>query len=350
MAGQGMEGYRFTVTGYRGFEAEILRLRNANRSRAQSASYLDWRYASQDGTPEPKIFWMNDRDGRSCGMAALIFRRFWLNNALQSVAVLGDISLNADLRGRGLGDSLLKFVAADLDRNHPDSLGFVMPNEVAQRSLASAGWTVGGTLRPYVFLLNPEQKLRRFTERSWLARALAGGAARILTGIARMHLKKDYSLEVVEDLDNALDVLWQRFDKARLALSDRGREVLRWRYIDHPQYRFKLAKLNRLGQPAGYLVYRVSDAERECSIYDLLLSRDSDLGCMLALLVEHMSKEGGTDILRLMLNNDHPYGNQLWKLGFIPRSPWGVFQLYGRTAQARLAASRWFLTYGDKDI
>ena len=40
----------------------------------------------------------------------------------------------------------------------------------------------------------------------------------------------------------------------------------------------------------------------------------------------------------------------LWKLGFIARNPWGVFQLYGKNAQARLAASRWFLTYGDKDI
>jgi hypothetical protein len=71
---------------------------------------------------------------------------------------------------------------------------------------------------------------------------------------------------------------------------------------------------------------------------------------MLALLAVHLAGQGGVDAIRLLLNDEHPYGGQLWKLGFVARPPAGVFQLYGRNAQARLEGCRWFLTYGDKDI
>jgi len=283
-------------------------------------------------------------------MAALIFRRFWANNALQHVAVLGDISLDAEMRGRGLGRSLLKFVAEDLDRNHPDTLAFVIPTEAAQRSLTSVGWTVGRRLKPYVFMLNPEEKLRRYLVSPWLAREIAGQAGKLMASVVRLHRKQGYSLHMVGELDDSFDTIWQRFDKTQFILSDRGIGALRWRYANHPQHEFKFASLDRHGQLAGYLIYQLSDVNRECSIYDLILLEQEDLGCMLALLVLHYADQGGIDTIRLLLNDDHPYSRQLWKLGFVARDHSGVFQLYGRTAQTRLGESRWFLTYGDKDI
>jgi GNAT superfamily N-acetyltransferase len=346
----GTERYQFTVTGYAGFQSEILRLRNANRSLARTARYLDWRYAGSNGAPEPKVYWMNDGAGRCSGMAAVIFRAFWIDNEPQHAAILGDISLDAELRGRGLGRSLLRFVAEDLDRHHPDCLAFVIPNGEAQRSLTSAGWASGGKLIPYVFMLNPEDKLRRVLRSARLARQIARPAAMLMTGVARLHRRQGYSLDLSGGLDDSLDAIWRRFDRKRLVLSDRSVATLNWRYASHPQAAFKFATLHRRGQPAGYLVYEFAEGGGECSVYDLLLPEPGDLGCMLALFASYLADQGGVDALRLLLNDEHPYRKQLWKLGFVARAPSGVFQLYGRNAQARLEGSRWFLTQGDKDI
>src|SRR5438445_1861291 len=98
MGDSGRGSYRLAVTGYAGFEGEIQRLRNANRPLARTATYLNWRYAGSAGAPDPKIFWISDGTERFLGMAALIFRPFWVNGELQHVAVLGDISLDAGLR------------------------------------------------------------------------------------------------------------------------------------------------------------------------------------------------------------------------------------------------------------
>jgi hypothetical protein len=68
------------------------------------------------------------------------------------------------------------------------------------------------------------------------------------------------------------------------------------------------------------------------------------------LFIARLADQGAVDIVRLVLNDEHPYGGQLWKLGFVARDPSGVFQLHGPSARSRLTGSRWFLTLGDKDI
>ena len=344
------DGFEFAMTGYAGHADQILRLRNANRPIAQSATYLDWRYGGSLGTREPKVFWIRDQAGRALGMASLIFRRFWVNNELQQIAVLGDISLDSELRGRGLGRSLLKFMSGELERNDPACLAFVIPNPAAQAALASIGWSTGGRFIPYVFMLNPEQKLRQVVRSSWLARGLGSSAGKLITRLVRMHRRHGYFLGIVGALDNSFETLWQSYDKANVALSDRGIAALTWRYVDHPHCSFKFAKLVNHGRLVGYLVYELSQANRECTVYDLLLLERGDLGCMLALLVGHIAGQDGIDAIRLLLNEQHPYGKLLWKLGFIARDDAGVFQLHGPKAQVQSREATWFLTYGDKDI
>jgi GNAT superfamily N-acetyltransferase len=350
MGDPGTERYRFAVTGYAGFEGEILRLRNANRPHAQTARYLDWRYTGSNVAPAPKVYWMKDAAGRCSAMAALIFRSFWIGNEPRHVAVLGDISLDSDLRGRGLGRSLLEFVAEDLERHQPDCLGFVVPSEEAERSLACAGWTTGGRLIPHVLMLDAAEKLRRVLKSQLLARGIARPAGMLMAGVTRLHRRQGTSLRLLDRPEDSLDAIWRRFDRRQFVLSDRSIATLQWRYASHPQAAFKFAVLLRHGQPAGYLVYEVPEGSRECSIYDLLLPQPADLGSMLALFARHLADAGGVDAIRLLLNDGHPYRRQLWKLGFVARASSGVFQLYGRNARARLEGCRWFLTYGDKDV
>jgi GNAT superfamily N-acetyltransferase len=142
------------VTGYKGFEDEILQLLNANRPVAQTRRWLDWRYTQLPGVPAPKVFWIRYNDRLPVGMASLIFRRYWVNGEPRDVAVLGDISLKQDLRGLGLGRQLMAFIGRHLN-SWPNHSAFVIPTSAAERCLSATGRTTAGCIVPHVLLVDP---------------------------------------------------------------------------------------------------------------------------------------------------------------------------------------------------
>ena len=85
---------QFSVTGYSGYEDEILQVLNANRPVAMTRRWLDWRYDHTPDVPAPRIFWIRYGDQPAVGMAAVTFRRYWVYGEPRELAVLGDFSLN----------------------------------------------------------------------------------------------------------------------------------------------------------------------------------------------------------------------------------------------------------------
>jgi GNAT superfamily N-acetyltransferase len=350
MNAPGTRGYTFRTTGYGGFEGDILRLRNANRAQARSSDYLAWRYAGLRGAPDPLVYWIRDAADRPIGMASMIFRAFCIDGQMRWVAVLGDISLDAEQRGRGLGRSLLQYVTDSLGHSHPETLALVIPNQAAQQALTAIGWTKAGRLVPHVLLLNPQAKLRELLRSTWLAKVLAPLARLWVTIAVKANRRPGYSLRLDGSPDESFDMLWRSLDKSNLAIGDRGIGALQWRYVAHPGGRFRFAKLERLGRLAGYLAYELQETSRDCVVHDLVVREPDDVGRMLALFVAHLSATGAADSVRLVLNDGHPYRRRLRRLGFVARKESAAFLLHGARAQAALGGSTWFLTHGDKDI
>ncbi|HVY07551.1 MAG TPA: GNAT family N-acetyltransferase [Burkholderiales bacterium] len=345
------DGFKLEKTSFASHAEEVLHMRNANRPIAQSAEYLAWRYQGLAGTQEPAIFWLRGKDGRAAGMASLIFRPYWLDNVKQDVAVLGDISLDSNLRGRGLGAVLLKFMTDHIREIEPDRLALVIPNAAAQRSLSSIGWVTPGRLIPHVLLLNAEHMLRRRVGGvGALAKGLAWPARQIVSALLRKARKPGYSLQLKTSLDDSFTGLWRDCDKTGAVIGDRDAETLAWRYANHPHIAFSFAKL-LFGQTlAGYLVYSFSREDRECVIYDLVMRRPEESSCMLAMFAMEVSKDPEIGNIRLLLNDKHPYRANLRKLGFISREASGVFQVNGEKAREGKGSAQWILTGGDKDI
>ena len=91
------------VTGFGGIEQQILRLRNSNRENPETLEYLRWRYERAPRLPRrasigccgPAVK-LSAWRRRSSGPITFMARRL-------PVAVIGDISVDARYRGRGLG-------------------------------------------------------------------------------------------------------------------------------------------------------------------------------------------------------------------------------------------------------
>lgn len=345
-----MAGYSFVITEYSSFEDEVLQLRNANRRNEQKTrKYLDWRYATGEFVPHAKIFWVISLDGERVGMASLIFRRYWVDGEPMYLAVLGDISLNEHERGKGVGQELLRIVSNYITEYFPKCTGFVMPNQAAERSLAAVGWTNGGKLTPFVLLLDPSAKALAFLKLKWLAACCVWPIRLVSMGLLWLNTERAYSMSVEAKPDESLDKLWQRFPKSGKIIRDRSTSSLAWRFAAHPDLSFKFAKFVKAGETIGYLVFELSGQVPLCTIYEILVVKENELTSVLASFAMHCAQMKLANSIRIVLNDEHPYANGLWKLGFVARPSQGVFQVFNCAGHASGAAT-WMVSAGDKDI
>ena len=111
-------------------------------------------------------------------MAAAIFRPYHLDGVRTPVAVIGDISVDARYRGRGLGQMLLRYMTDFLDAHFPAGLALVIPTDSARRALARVGWSTAGELASNVYVLDAAPYLQRILRFRPLASGPGARAAR----------------------------------------------------------------------------------------------------------------------------------------------------------------------------
>lgn len=342
------EHLTLAVSGFTGREQDILRLRNANRESPETLAYLRWRYECAEDAPPPCIFWLLTPQGEAVGMAAAIFRPYWLNGARVHIAVIGDISLDSQWRGRGLGQRLLRFMTAYLDEHFPQHPALVIPTESARRALARVGWIAAGELAPLVLVLEPAHYLRRIGRSSILAAALGRPLRACLRAWVGRHVTGQGTLQISGTLEPSPQARWLRAAPAGAAERVASQELLAWRYLRHPHTRFRFATLRRAGAETGLLVFEDSRLTDTCTIYDLFYATDADLLELLSQFVRRCLSTPGLAAVRVLLDARHPARAQLRRVGLITRPSEAVFQVH--SANAAPPPVTWHLSQGDKDV
>jgi GNAT superfamily N-acetyltransferase len=332
------------VTGYRGHEEDLLRLRNSNRDTAVTREYMDWRYAQDSDAPAPKLVWLIAPDGQRVGVAAAVYRSYWRDGVHQHVAVLGDISLDPMWRGRGLGQLLLKKMTEALAAE--GHVALVLPTEAARKSLNAIGWSTLGELIPRVLLTDVTGRLRRVVRSEWLAARLG----LLFKAVTKARLKRQVDpgcrLELSRQFDASFDDLWREFPRKTRVLRDLAAHTLEWRYARHPSTTFEVARLMRGDRLVAYLVFNLAPHYATCFVYDLIASTDADARCLLALFATHCMALEKQDVIRIVLDDKHPHVPALRALGFMRREQRVPLQVYPATA----SADAWSLSLGDKDV
>jgi len=344
-----MQDYKFTTTGYIGYEQDVLRIRNANRDIPKTLEESAWRYQSLVGAPEPKVFWVHDAAGRAVGMASVIYRLYWVDSKPEYFGILGDISLTSELRGRGLGKELILFVNRYLDTSVPARLGFIIPNLAAEKTVASVGWKAEGRHILYVMPVSLWAKIRKMTGLP-PAKAKHSFFADILKRFLSSYVPNGYSLQSIDKLDKEFDRFWELYPKSGLALEDRSAASLKWRYLDYPERNFTIMALRYQDEFAGYAVVKFSDDQRTCEIYDLLIAKPHRVECLIAALVIQCMQLAFIIEVRIILSDKHPYRAHLGRLGFLRRASLGAYQLYGSCGMTINRDLAWMITAGDKDM
>jgi GNAT superfamily N-acetyltransferase len=335
------------MTGFSGYEEQILTLRNSNRENAETLEYLRWRYECAPQTPDPCVFWLKAADGRVLGMASAVFRPYWIDGRSAHVAVIGDISLDARYRRMGLGQVLLRAMTEHLDRVTPEGFGLVIPTDSARRSLEKVGWATGGELGSMVCVLDAEPYLRRFLPLQPLPRILAAALHAYTTLRARRHVRRGGALRLNPTPDAQTYAFLEGLPRVSGVQRRFPPGALEWRYVRHPHSRFSFATYLYEGRVRGLLVFEDTTLEGTCSIYELFALGDEDMRALLALFVLRSSAIPGVATLRVAVDEAHPARESLRRVGFITRPAEAVYQVHSLQGDAERA--RWRITQGDKD-
>ena len=336
-----------TVTSSQGFEREILRLRNANRERPETSHYINWRYQHLAGAPPPQVFWLLAPHGERIGMASVVFRPYWLNGTRIQTAVVGDISLDAQWRGRGLGRMLMQHMTAYLDEHFPQHPGFVIPTEAARHALAKAGWTAPGTLVPHVYLVDVTRYVRAVVRSAWLTAVIAYPLRWIARTLTRLRAPHDGELILTDTPGEAVQEFLRSVAPSEGAVHDLGAQTLRWRYQQHPNTHFVFATYTRGGAVRGFLVFEQTSLEGVCHIYDVTARTPADLRALFALFLLRSLDTPGVVTVRMLTDDRHPARGTLRVLGFSRRRAEAMYQVHSRDGSAERCA--WHVTQGDKD-
>lgn len=336
----------FRVTGYQGSEEQILAIRNSNRDSVRTRAYLDWRYDQTAGPDKVEVFWLDERPGVCIAMASIIPRLYWIDGSAEYVGVLGDISLNASYRGRGIGRQFLNFITRHREQSRAGESCLVIPTEAARQSLHSVGWQTGGRLVQFVIPLDPSEKLTERTRLRMISTPAGWLYRQAVSAHVSLRRRAGYVLDACRDFDSSFESFWIAVPKKALFMSDRSVASLRWRYARHPSHQFQTRRLLAGGTMAGYLVFDVVGST--CSIFDVMALSTRDLVQLLAMFIQQCIRDGLASI-RVTLNDTHPYIPTFRAMGFFRRDSHTVFQLQGRVAGPGAHLS-WMLTQGDKDI
>ncbi len=346
-----MADFSFFITPYQGFEDEVLRIRNRNRSIPRTRSYIDWRYLGQNSQSPPEIFWIKASTGAFIGMAALVYRPYWLGNKKYELMVFGDISLDREYRGTGLADKFFLFIQEQIKKK-TSPCAFVIPNIAARKLLGRCGWQEKERLVHHVLLLNPKKKIQELVKIEIVSCMLNKLYLFFLKIKFRAARTDGLALNIVSGFSEEFDAFWESFKKNNICIRDRSCRSLQWRYRDHPDSEsFSIATCHLSGNFIAYLVYSVNTEAKTLTVYDLMVMEAKHTCGFIKLFIDFVKENIQVDSIRIVLNEGHPYCSYLKKIGFSARKGGQSIQiLVPNRAEASLNGYRWALTAGDKDV
>ncbi|MDP1879595.1 MAG: GNAT family N-acetyltransferase [Parachlamydiaceae bacterium] len=336
----------FSVTSYLGFEQEVLKVLNRNRSNVHTRQYLDWRYLGENSPHPPIIFWLHMLNGQRVGMASLISRPYWMGDEAARIWVLGDISLDKGLRGKGLGRKLFQFMNSFLEKEFCKGV-FVIPNVAAQKTLTQTGWSQPYPFAWFILAIDPVATYFPHLICNPVLVQFSKVWRQLIMKWFSLHCSNQFQLEKIDSFDTSFDDFWHVLEKDGLIIRDRSLVSLRWRFEQHPHHTYQIEAVKVHNKMVGYIVYEINK-KGMCRITDILALSVRFVRPMIALFLKKILKQKEIRTLRIKLNNNHLYCNQLKKLGFIKRIEKDVFQVYD-PHNIGLLKSKWFITVADKD-
>lgn len=262
----------------------VAAFRNSQREAQRDAAYFDWRYVARPSGLPAHVTLGFDAGGQAVAAASLIPHDFRVADTAVKAGMIGDVSVAASMRGRGLAAQLVTRLRDDAFARGLDAC-FVLPNKELTGALTRSGFRHAGSILRAIRLLSLRGRLQR---KLGAAGALAGTLLdAVMRGVGSFQdgrLPGGFTTATPAGFDARYDALWTRVPKADLGLALRDATWLRWRFTAKPGGHYRIFELSRGAELAGYVVHHRED---DLVYVDDFLAADAAaadaLGCAFAI-------------------------------------------------------------------
>jgi GNAT superfamily N-acetyltransferase len=333
------------VSTYADCAVELIAFRNANRADVRERAYFDWRYRRRPCSLASFVVWAK-RGDEPVGALSVFPHDYFIVDGECPLGVIGDVSVSEECRGRGVAGAMLEFLT-NLDAVRELRGCLVLPNDIAARSFAKAGWIETDRIVRSVKLLDFNAALTqvgRSSQTTHVIAAAVNGLTRLLSWEVLFD-SRGWHAEICSVFDEQFDALWSRSDKRGMFLSVRDTKYLRWRFEQHPSTHYRVVAFSNRGTLRGYAVFRVEGGV--CLIDDMFCENPMrHATVILGLLLRYLRYE--ENVARVSVSMNSGAGFPWCRFGFVRRAD------YQRVMRCNLApgesSAPRFLTAGDKDV
>ena len=338
--------------------AEQAALFNACFKKSLGAPELTWRY--DDGPHGAALSFVSrpPSGGGISGYACSPRRTLCHGREESLVGETGDVMTHPDWRKRGIFSSLDR-ACMQAAGESGWSMVFGLPNRRSAHIFLELGWERIGTIRPWTFVLTPDERARAIRKREGRLAALALGLAARESKDGRVRLERlsgGLRAEPTEAFPEEVEALSKAVEPDFPFMVRRDAPYLNWRFVENPSGVHRVLTVRRPnGALAGYAVIQVPGADGLGYLVDVLApDADARAAAILGGL-DALEREGASLVQSTAIDGSW-WNARLLEAGFLRPKPENhliviryVHDAAHPLAAAAADASTWYLTDGDRD-
>jgi hypothetical protein len=152
-----------------------------------------------------------------------------------------------------------------------------------------------------------------------------------------------------EEFDARFDRLWNRLDKSRLCIGERGREFLNWRFNRQPNHRYQTLVIGRGDDEI--VMYFVCELNGETlAVKDCLNTGTPEEFTAGLLMLSRAAYRLGARSVEVQVTVTEPFKRAFAHAQFVVRSNRPFFGMVNEGFRARAQDSDWYITQADEDV
>jgi GNAT superfamily N-acetyltransferase len=249
-----------------------------------------WQYYDNPNYPDGEpVLWVATMDEKVVGIVCPLAVGLKTPRGIVMGSWCNDWIVSAETRGTGLGRKLEE----KWQHTFPVALGRGWSDRAYEVSVTLGFATVAGFWTGWFVLSRPAfaRRLHRLKEYRNLRR--------LLMLPPRLSLRRPKpeagEISVSSGMPNGTGDLWARVSEAYAFAVDRREAHLRWRYEDHPAYRYEFVSLSESEGLKGLAVVRVSEGPQPVGVITELMvdpARPDLVASLFTAAVEHLRSRG----------------------------------------------------------
>jgi N-acetylglutamate synthase-like GNAT family acetyltransferase len=235
---------------------EIIEENNGHNLLSFSIKSWEWQYADLP-SGDSRVFIVKEKE-KILGYYHIPVYQMKVFDGIKKVAMIQDVAISSQLRGRGVFRSLAQYAVDELQHSDIDAIYTFPNNKSIHTFLKYNNFTLVEKLPVYISPVSSSRiiskKLKLCGVEVFLGRLIDKCLSMFL-----MNIKKQGVIKQHHEIDQHLADIFSSYQNQHNVVLDRNRDYLNWRYVRKPNQKPYIFSLEQDGQIQAVAIFKVDE-------------------------------------------------------------------------------------------